>query len=108
MSMFLLVTGASGVGKSTVRRLIEPEFAGVLEIAELASLGVTPQWNVAWRHQMVERIVRRALEAQCDGKPFLLCGDPEHGREKLAGTLLLLEVVAQMVTTRLTSIERGE
>lgn len=38
---------------------------------------------------------------------FLLCGDPEHGREKLAGTLLLLEVVAQMVTTRLTSIERG-
>ncbi len=39
---------------------------------------------------------------------FLLCGDPEHGREKLAGTLLLLEVVAQMVTTRLTSIERGE
>ena len=39
---------------------------------------------------------------------FLLCGDPEYGREKLAGTLLLLEVVAQMVTTRLTSIERGE
>ncbi len=39
---------------------------------------------------------------------FLLCGDPEYGRENLAGTLLLLEVVAQMVTTRLTSIERGE
>jgi len=39
---------------------------------------------------------------------FMLCGDPEYGREKLAGTLLLLEVVAQMVTTRLTSIERGE
>ncbi len=39
---------------------------------------------------------------------FMLCGDPEYGREKLAGTLLLLEVVAQMVTTRLTSIQRGE
>jgi hypothetical protein len=38
---------------------------------------------------------------------FLLCGDPEYGREKLAGTLLLLEVVAQMVTTRLTSLERA-
>ena len=38
---------------------------------------------------------------------FILCGDPEYGREKLAGTLLLLEVVAQMVTTRLTSLERG-
>jgi hypothetical protein len=37
---------------------------------------------------------------------FLLCGDPEYGREKLAGTLLLLEVVARMVTTRLTSLER--
>ena len=39
---------------------------------------------------------------------FILCGDPEYGREKLAGTLLLLEVVAQMVTTRLTSLERAE
>ena len=38
---------------------------------------------------------------------FILCGNPENGREKLAGTLLLLEVVAQMVTTRLTSLERG-
>lgn len=57
-----------------------------------------------------------ACEAACavplshDGKllGFILCGDPEYGREKLAGTLLLLEVVAQMVTTRLTSLERGE
>jgi len=39
---------------------------------------------------------------------FILCGDPEYGREKLAGTLLLLEVVAQMVTTRLTSISRSD
>ncbi len=39
---------------------------------------------------------------------FLLCGDPEHGSEAVPATLLLLEVVAQMVTTRLTSPERGE
>jgi hypothetical protein len=39
---------------------------------------------------------------------FILCGNPENGREKLAGTLLLLEVVAQMATTRLNSLERGE
>jgi hypothetical protein len=38
---------------------------------------------------------------------FMLCGDPDRGRETLAGTLLLLEVVAQMVTTRLTSF-RGD
>ncbi len=36
---------------------------------------------------------------------FILCGDPDSGHETLAGTLLLLEVVAQMVTTRLTSLE---
>src|SRR5258708_26373041 len=75
-SMFLLVTGASGVGKSTVRRLLEAEFAEVLETAELATLGDTPQWTLAWRHRMVERMVRRALAVQRAGKHFLLCGDP--------------------------------
>jgi hypothetical protein len=74
--MFFLVTGASGVGKSTVRRLLEPEFGGVLETAELADLGVTPEWNVAWRQRMAERMVQRALEVQREGKHFLLCGDP--------------------------------
>jgi hypothetical protein len=74
--MFFLVTGASGVGKSTVRKLIEPEFADILEVAELGMLGSTPKWNLEWRHQMVERAVVHALEAQRKGKHFLLCGDP--------------------------------
>jgi hypothetical protein len=74
--MFFLVTGASGVGKSTIRKLIEPEFADVLEAAELAMLGSTPKWSIAWRHQMVERMVRHALDVQRNGKHFLLCGDP--------------------------------
>jgi hypothetical protein len=82
--MFFLVTGASGVGKSTVRRLIEPEFADVLESAELATLGVTPEWNIAWRQRMVERMVRRALARQRGGKHFLLCGDPIPPGEVLA------------------------
>ena len=82
--MFFLVTGASGVGKSTVRRLIEPEFADVLETAELATLGATPEWNIAWRQRMVERMVRRALATQRDGKHFLLCGDPIPPGEVLA------------------------
>src|SRR5258708_40264806 len=59
--MFFLVTGASGVGKSTVRRLIEPEFADVVETAELATLGETPEWHLAWRHRMGQRIVWPAL-----------------------------------------------
>src|SRR5436190_421196 len=75
-SMFFLVTGASGVGKSTIRQLIEPEFAGVLEAAELAMLGDTPEWNIAWRHRMVDQMVRHALDVQRGGKHFLFCGDP--------------------------------
>src|SRR2546430_2630097 len=82
--MFLLVTGASGVGKSTVRRLIAPEFAEVLETAELATLGETPEWNIAWRHRMVDRMVRRALDVRRVGKHFLLCGDPVPPGEVLA------------------------
>jgi broad-specificity NMP kinase len=82
--MFFLITGASGVGKSTVRRLIEAEFADVLEIAELGTLGVTPEWNLAWRHRMVERMVGLALAAQRQRKHFLLCGDPVPPGELLA------------------------
>ncbi len=74
--MFFLVTGASGMGKSTVRKLIEPEFAGVLETVELGMLGSSPKWTIEWRHRMVERAVQRALDAQRAGRHFLLCGDP--------------------------------
>jgi hypothetical protein len=74
--MFFLVTGASGVGKSTVRQLIEPEFARVLETAELAMLGDTPEWNIAWRHRLVDQMVQHALTVERRGKHFLFCGDP--------------------------------
>ena len=74
--MFLLITGASGAGKSTVRRRVAKDFADVLEATELAQLGVTPQWNLSWRHEMVERVVQQAIRAQRQGKHFLLCGDP--------------------------------
>jgi hypothetical protein len=74
--MFFLVTGASGVGKSTVRRAIAAEFEGVLDAIELGALGSDPKWEIAWRHRMVERAVRRALDARSRGRHFLLCGDP--------------------------------
>lgn len=82
--MFFLVTGASGVGKSTVRQRLEREFAGTVDMLELAALGVTPQWDLAWRHQMVERMVQRALAAQAAGRSFLFCGDPVPPGEVLA------------------------
>ncbi|MBL9127347.1 MAG: hypothetical protein JNL97_06860 [Verrucomicrobiales bacterium] len=74
--MLFLVTGASGVGKSTVRRLIAPLFEDVLDVVELGMLGSDPKWDIAWRHRMVERAVRRALAARSEGRHFLLCGDP--------------------------------
>ena len=113
--MFFLVTGASGVGKSTVRKLIEPEFAGVIEIAELGMLGSTPKWNIEWRHQMVERTVTRALEAQREGKHFMLCGDPVPPGEVWAApsaqlleglAVCLLDAKPQAQTARL--LERGD
>jgi len=82
--MFFLITGASGVGKSTIRKLIEPKFADVLEAAELAMLGSTPQWSIEWRHRMVERMVQHALQVQREGKHFLFCGDPVPPGEVLA------------------------
>ena len=82
--MFFLVTGASGVGKSTVRQLLATEFERTHEMLELAALGVTPQWDLAWRHQMVERMVCRALAAQAAGRSFLFCGDPVPPGEVLA------------------------
>jgi hypothetical protein len=113
--MFFLVTGASGMGKSTVRKLIEPEFAEALEIAELSMLGSTPQWNIEWRHQMVERAVRRSLQAQCQGKHFLLCGDPVPPGEVWAApsadrldclAVCLLDAEEKAQVTRLR--ERGD
>ena len=113
--MFFLVTGASGAGKSTVRRLIETEFKGALETAELATLGATPEWNIAWRHQMVERVVVRALDAQRKGQPFLLCGDPVPPGELYAApssdqldniAVCLLDVSAEAQRERLTA--RGD
>ncbi|NJO83509.1 MAG: hypothetical protein HC828_12280 [Blastochloris sp.] len=58
--MFFLVTGASGVGKSTVRRRLAKTFRDVLISAELATLGLTPAWSLRWRHQAVELAVQRA------------------------------------------------
>lgn len=113
--MFFLVTGASGVGKSTIRRLIEPEFAGVLEAAELAMLGDTPEWSIAWRHRMVERMVQHALYVQRGGKHFLFCGDPVPPGEVLAApsadqlshlAVCLLDASEKAQTARL--LARGE
>jgi hypothetical protein len=113
--VFLLITGASGAGKSTVRRSIEVEFAGVLEAAELAEVGGTPQWTLLWRHQAVERAIQRALDVERHGRHFLLCGDPVPPGELYAApsaeklqhiAVCLLDVSPEPQARRL--MERGD
>ena len=74
--MLLLVTGASGMGKTTVRKIVAAEFGDRLDAAELVEVAGPPEWSLRWRHQAVEKAVQRAVQAQRRGKHFLLCGDP--------------------------------
>jgi hypothetical protein len=109
--MFFLVTGASGVGKSTVRKLIEPDISPGITVCELGSLGITPEWTLRWRHQIVEQVVQLALKHQETGKHFLLCGDPvppgelyaAPSADKLAEIqVCLLDATPERQTERLT------
>jgi len=113
--MFFLVTGASGVGKTTVRKLIEPKIAGQVSVCELATLGITPEWSLCWRHRAVESVVQLALQKQRSGMHFLLCGDPvppgelyaAPGAVELAGIqVCLLDISPEKQIERLT--QRGD
>src|SRR5436190_6783519 len=109
--MFFLVTGASGVGKTTVRKLIEGEIGADVAACELATLGITPEWSLRWRHQALEKVVQLALEQQKSGRHFLLCGDPVPpgelyavpGAAELAGIqVYLLDISPEKQIERLT------
>jgi hypothetical protein len=83
--MLLLVTGASGVGKSTARvhaaKLLDPTFVPV-ELWDLGPIPTVP--TVRWRQQQVEVAVRRARSLAEDGRHLLLAGDPIPAGEVLA------------------------
>jgi broad-specificity NMP kinase len=53
--MMLLVTGASGVGKSTVRRLIAVELGPEVRAVELTQIAGPPTYERGWRQRAVER-----------------------------------------------------
>lgn len=83
--MLLLITGASGVGKSTARAAVAEALAPAVECAELAELnppreGVT----LVWRQQTAERAVQRAVDLQASGRHLLLAGDPVPAIEIVA------------------------
>lgn len=83
-TMFFLVTGASGAGKSTVRRALTPSLGPAFDVVELATLGISPQWSLSWRHRVVEQVVQRALLEHGQGRHFVLCGDPVPPGEVIA------------------------
>jgi NAD(P)-dependent dehydrogenase (short-subunit alcohol dehydrogenase family) len=83
--MLLLVTGASGVGKSTARRLLADEVAPSVRVVELAQVVEIPaRYDISWRQQSVEQVVQAALVEQEAGRHLLLAGDPVAPGEVLA------------------------
>ncbi|MGH2940153.1 MAG: hypothetical protein ACRDPE_18750 [Solirubrobacterales bacterium] len=83
--MLLLVTGASGVGKSTVRRLLADELPSAVRAVELAQVVEIPaRYDRGWRHRAVEQVVQAALAEQEVGRHLLLAGDPVPPGEVLA------------------------
>jgi hypothetical protein len=114
--MFLLVTGASGAGKSTARRLIEAELEPEIVCAELHHVVQMPAVpTITWRQQATEAVVRRALELQAQGRHLLLAGDPVAAGEVLAApsadrlegvAVCLLDVNPEVQASRLAA--RGD
>lgn len=114
--MFLLVTGASGAGKSTVRRAIARELSPAIECVELSDVVRMPGVaDLAWRQQATEVVVERALELQAEGRHLLLSGDPVAAGEVLAApsaaelaavAVCLLDVTADAQSERLA--DRGD
>ena len=114
--MLLLITGASGVGKSTIRTIVAPELSPQVECVELLDLTPAPDaMTLAWRQRTAEVAVRRAVELQDAGRHLLLAGDPVPAAEVVAApsaaeldaiAVCLLDASAEAQAQRL--VERGD
>jgi hypothetical protein len=112
--VFLLVTGASGMGKSSAGRRVEAELGDVVQCAELRDVIEVPAVpTIAWRHRATEAAVRVALAS--DRPHFLLASDPVAVGELLAApsapaldgiAACLLDARPDVQTARLTA--RGD
>lgn len=114
--MLLLVTGASGAGKSTVRKAVEVALAPLVECVELVDLApANVAMSKAWRQEIAEVAVRRAIELSASGRHLLLAGDPVPAIEVVATpsalaldgiAVCLLDVAPDVQGERLA--ERGD
>ena len=76
--VLLLISGASGAGKSSVRHGIAEDLAPAIAAVELRHLDTVPQIpTLEWRQRMAERAVLRAVELGEQGRHLLL---PTVGR----------------------------
>jgi energy-coupling factor transporter ATP-binding protein EcfA2 len=83
--VLLLISGASGAGKTTVRKTIAAELPPDVEAVELHHLDTIPaNPDVAWRQRTAERAVRRAEALAGAGRHLLLADDPVAPGEVLA------------------------
>ncbi len=83
--VLLLVSGASGAGKSSVREAIAADLEPAVTAVELCDLDVLPDTpTLEWRQRMAERAVLRAKELDGQGRHLLLAGDPVAPGEVVA------------------------
>lgn len=116
LDVLLLITGASGAGKSSVRRAIARELCPVVECVELRDVVAVPVApTLAWRQRATEAVVRRALELQRSGRHLLLSGDPVAAAEVVAApsapaltglAVCLLDLAPEVQASRLAA--RGD
>jgi hypothetical protein len=114
--VLLLITGASGAGKSSVRVAIAPALAPAVECVELMTVvPIPPAPTLAWRQEATETLVRRAIALQQSGRHLLVSGDPVAAGEVVAApsaprldgvAFCLLDVAPEVQSTRLAA--RGD
>jgi hypothetical protein len=113
--VLLLISGASGAGKTSVRETIACDLAPDVEAVELRHLDTVPAApDVPWRQRMAERAVACSGELDEQGRHLLLAGDPVAPGEVLAApsstsvdiAVCLLDVSEGMQRERLR--RRGE
>jgi hypothetical protein len=93
--VLLLVTGASGSGKSTVLPAVALALRGVPVICvDFDSVGVPPDADTAWRHAALEQWVKRAQVEQAGGRHLALFGQVPAGELLAAPSVEGVEGIA--------------
>jgi hypothetical protein len=113
--MLFLVSGASGVGKSTVREIVAPRLGDAFEAVELGHLGSLENITIARRQELAEAAADRASVLARSGRHLLLSGDPVAPGELVAApsatkvgglAICILDANAEAQTARLQ--QRGD